>query len=60
MSQIDEFNHKLERMIHEFTLRIIVPHWSEFDSVLEASIRVCDRYQLGQAKMNRRLVAPNL
>lgn len=48
MSPIDEFDQKLERMIHDFALRIIVPNWTEFDGVFEASIRVCDRYRIGQ------------
>jgi hypothetical protein len=47
MAPIDEFDQRLERIIREFALRIIVPRWTEFDGVLEASIRVCDRYQLG-------------
>ena len=46
MCPISEFDQKLERIIRDFALRIIVPHWTEFDGVLEASLRVCDRYQL--------------
>ena len=42
-----EFDQKLEQIIHEFTLRIIVPRWTEFDTLWEAAIRVCERYQLG-------------
>ena len=55
MSPIDEFDQKLERMIRDFALRIIVPNWTEFDGVFEASIRVCDRYQLGETQVDRRL-----
>jgi hypothetical protein len=47
MSPISEFDQKLEKIIRDFALRIIVPRWTEFDGVLEASLRVCDRYQLG-------------
>jgi hypothetical protein len=54
MSAIEEFDQRLERIISDFALRIIVPRWSEFDGVLEASIRVCDRYQLGQRQIDER------
>jgi hypothetical protein len=47
MSPISEFDQKLEKIIRDFALRIIVPRWTEFDGVLEASLRVSDRYQLG-------------
>jgi len=48
MSPIAEFDQQLERIIREFALRIAVPRWSEFDTVWDAAIRVCDRYELGK------------
>jgi hypothetical protein len=45
MSPLDQFNQKLERMIREFALRIIVPGWSEFDRVLETTEKICNRYE---------------
>jgi hypothetical protein len=45
MSPLDQFNQKLETMIREFALRIIVPNWSEFDRVLESADKICDRYE---------------
>lgn len=55
MERIDEFDQKQQRIIRDFALRVIVPHWAEFDGVLEASLRVCDRYELGQEHPNRQL-----
>jgi hypothetical protein len=46
---LDEFDRKLEQLIREFTLRIVVPKWSEFDRVLEIAERVCDRNQVRKA-----------
>jgi len=43
-----ECDQKLEQVIREFTLRIVVPRWTEFDTLWETAIRVCERYQLGQ------------
>ena len=43
MSLLSEFDRKLELIIQELTLRIIVPRWNEFDSVWESANRVCDR-----------------
>ena len=48
MSPLAEFDQKLEQIIREFALRIVVPRWTEFDTVWEAAIRVCDRYQIGK------------
>ena len=50
MSPLTEFDQRLERIISEFALRIAVPRSTEFDTVWEAAIRVCDRYELGKAK----------
>jgi hypothetical protein len=50
MSPLAEFDQKLEQIIREFTLRIVVPQWTEFDTVWEAAIRVCDRYELGKSR----------
>jgi hypothetical protein len=50
MSLLTEFDQRLERIISEFALRIVVPRWTEFDTVWEAAIRVCDRYELGKPK----------
>lgn len=47
MSPIAEFDQRLEKLIRDFTLRILVPKWTEFDSVWESANGVCDRYQLG-------------
>jgi len=51
MASIDEFDQRLEQMIREFTMRIAIPRWSEFETVWEAAIRVCDRYELGKGKL---------
>jgi len=48
MSPLAEFDQRLEQMIREFALRIAVPRWTEFDTLWEAAIRVCDRYELGK------------
>ena len=53
MSSLTEFDQRLEQIIREFALRIVVPRWTEFDSVWEAAIRVCDRYELGKSKPAR-------
>ncbi len=45
-----EFDQRLEEIIRELTLRIVKPLWTEFDTVWEAAIRVCDRYELGKSK----------
>ena len=50
VTPLDEFDQKLEQIIREFTLRIVVPRWTEFDTVWEAAIRVCDRYELGKSR----------
>ena len=50
MSSLAEFDQRLEQIIREFAMRIAVPRWSEFETVWEAAIRVCDRYELGKGK----------
>ena len=45
-----ELDQQLERIIREFTLRIVVPRWNEFDTLWEAALRVCERYELGKAR----------
>ena len=50
MSPLTELDQRLEQMIREFALRIVVPRWTEFDTVWEAAIRVCDRYELGKSR----------
>src|SRR5262252_7743692 len=50
MSPVTEFDQRLEQIIREFALRIAVPQWTEFDTVWEAAIRVCDRYELGEGR----------
>ena len=50
MSPVTEFDQRLEQIIREFALRIAVPRWTEFDTVWEAAIRVCDRYELGKGR----------
>jgi hypothetical protein len=52
MSPLSEFDQQLEQIIREFALRIVVPRWTEFDTVWEAAIRVCDRYELGKSRRN--------
>ena len=46
----------LEEIIRELTLRIVTLRWTEFDTVWEAAIRVCDRYELGKSKRANALV----
>jgi len=50
MASLAEFDQRLEQIIREFTMRIAIPRWSEFETVWEAAIRVCDRYELGKGK----------
>jgi hypothetical protein len=50
MSSLAEFDQRLEQIIREFAMRIAIPRWSEFETVWEAAIRVCDRYELGKGK----------
>ena len=45
-----KLDQRLEEIIREFTARIVVPRWTEFDTVWEAAIRVCERYQLGKPR----------
>jgi len=49
MSPVSEFDQKLEQLIREFTLRILVPRWTQFDDVWETTNKICDRYQLGKS-----------
>jgi hypothetical protein len=49
MSPLAEFDRKLEEMIRELTLHIVVPNWSEFDTVWESANKICDRYDLKKA-----------
>ncbi|HLW84944.1 MAG TPA: hypothetical protein VKR60_06975 [Candidatus Sulfotelmatobacter sp.] len=46
ISPIEQFDQRMEEMVRELSLRIMVPHWREFDRVLEIADRVCDRNQL--------------
>jgi len=50
MSALAEFDKKLEKMIGELTLRILVPRWTEFDAIWDITTRVCDRYELGKVR----------
>ena len=49
MSPLAEFDRKLERLIREINLRVIVPRWNEFDAVWETANKICDRYELKKA-----------
>jgi hypothetical protein len=57
ISPIAEFDQKLEQMIREFALRILIPRWTEFDAVWETANRICDRYDLGKFAPRRGLAA---
>jgi hypothetical protein len=46
-----ECDQKLEQIIREFSLRIAVPRWTEFDSLWEIAIRVCEQYQVGKSQV---------
>ncbi len=46
MSPLTEFDRRMEQMIRQFALRVVVPDWTEFDAVWETANAVCDRYQL--------------
>ena len=54
-----EYDQKLEQIIREFTLRIVVPRWTEFDKLWEVATRVCDRYDLGKTRRGVSEVAPD-
>src|SRR5215471_2781132 len=61
MSPLAEFDQQLEGIIREFALRIAIPRWSEFDTVWDAAIRVCDRYELEKSRqpaLNRPSASP--
>ena len=45
-----EADQQLEEIVRELTVRIVTQRWTEFDTVWEAAIRVCDRYELGKPK----------
>jgi hypothetical protein len=45
-----ELDQQLECVIREFTLRIVVPRWNEFETLWEAALRVCERYELGKPR----------
>ncbi len=45
-----ECDQKLEQVIRELTLRIIVPRWTEFDTIWEIANRVCDQYHVGKSQ----------
>ena len=51
-----EADDPLEEIVRELTLRIVTLRWTEFESVWEAAIRVCDRYELGKQKRASELV----
>jgi hypothetical protein len=50
MSTIAQLDQQLEQLIREIARRIAIPRLSEFETVWEAAIRVCDRYELGRNK----------
>src|SRR5580704_9754909 len=58
MCPIAEFDRRLEQIIREFALRILVPRWTEFDEVWETANRICDRYQLGKPAPEPRSATP--
>jgi hypothetical protein len=39
----------MEQLIRAFTLRILVPRWTEFDAVWHTANQICDRYELGKS-----------
>jgi hypothetical protein len=47
-----ECDQKLEQIIREFTLRIVVPPWTEFDTIWEIATRVCDQYHVGKSQVS--------
>lgn len=49
MSPIAQYDHQLEEMIRELSVRIVVPRLSEFEDLWEITNKVCDRYGLGKA-----------
>jgi len=49
MSPLAEFDQKMESMIRELILRIMVPSSREFDRVCEIANKICDRYNLPRA-----------
>jgi hypothetical protein len=54
MSPLAEFDRRLEQIIRDFALRILVPRWTEFDAVWETANKICDRYDLGNTNPERR------
>jgi hypothetical protein len=48
MSPLAEFDRRMEQLISGFTLRILVPRWTEFDAVWQSANEICDRYELGK------------
>jgi hypothetical protein len=49
MSPLTQFDQKMEALIRELILRIMVPSGSEFDRVWEAANKICDRYDFTKA-----------
>jgi uncharacterized membrane protein YjjP (DUF1212 family) len=49
MSPLTQFDEKMENLIRELIVRILVPSGSEFDRVWEAANKICDRYNLTKA-----------
>jgi hypothetical protein len=49
MASLAEFDQRLEEIIREFTARIVVSRCTEFDTVWEAAIRVCERRETTDA-----------
>ena len=48
MSPLAEFDRRVEQLISAFTLRVLVPRWTEFDAVWQTANQICDRYELGE------------
>jgi hypothetical protein len=45
MPPLVEFDSRLELMIRELILRMLLRRWSEFDAVWESANRICDQYE---------------
>jgi hypothetical protein len=58
MSPLAEFDRRLQQVIHDFAVRILVPRWTAFDAVWETANRICDRYELGKSTAMRRVADP--
>jgi hypothetical protein len=53
MSPLAQLDCPLENILRELTLRFMVPRLSDFDTLWDTAIRICDRYQIKSISCSR-------